>query len=404
MVETVFERGYEATTVRELARAAGVSTRTFYQHYSDKEACFLRTHQILLRRALGWLKASHVGVQDWKDRVLLGVNAIAQGWARDPKAAHFVLIDSYSVGPKAVEQLRRASRSMMKGSITDARIDGSSGKIPSVLSDGIIAGVHEVVRLQLEGKKRPFTGDLSDGLGRWALSYFDPLVTQLDQLNRPGDLKYVSEEDEVAVFTGDAGALLSAAAKIAVDKGHEELTPRRIFTTAGVPRRNFYEIFPHVDDCLMAVLELYIDSAVRQARRASENGLTQAGGVYLAVLSLCARVARDHIFAGLCFDENVSSSVAKVRCRGPLRTGIAYLVEDVLGADKLVAQASAGAFWGVLQREVTIGRAQNVPRLASTLSYFMLAPNVGASAAVEAICQERMMARKREQASVVEAR
>ena len=122
MIEIVSERGYEATTVRELARAAGVSTRTFYQHYSDKEACFLRTQQILLHRALGWLSASDVGVQDWKVRVSLGADAITQGWARDSRSAHVALIDSHSVGPKALAQWRQASRSMRRN-ITNARID-----------------------------------------------------------------------------------------------------------------------------------------------------------------------------------------------------------------------------------------------------------------------------------------
>src|SRR4051812_40348248 len=52
MVKTVAERGYGAVTVRELARVAGVSTRTFYRHYPSKEECFLRVHQLIVRRVL----------------------------------------------------------------------------------------------------------------------------------------------------------------------------------------------------------------------------------------------------------------------------------------------------------------------------------------------------------------
>jgi hypothetical protein len=280
----------------------------------------------------------------------------------------------------------------MRRNITNARIDTSGKKVPSIVTDGIVAGLHEVLRSQLRDKKQPFTSDVSDGLRQWALSYCDPAVTQLERFNRAQDLNCVSGEAEGLVFTGDTGALLSAAAKVAVDKEHGKLTPHRICSTAGVPRRIFDENFSHADDCLAAALDLYVDSAIMQAKRAGENGLTPAGSVYLAVRSLCIQVARGHKFARLCFDENVAADVAKVRCRRPLPVSIARLFEDVLSANELVAQASAGACWGVLQNEVTIGRARNAPRLASVLSYLILAPIIGASATVETICQERMMA------------
>lgn len=43
------ERGYEATTVREIARAAGVTERTFYRYFDGKEG-------ILAAESLAWLE------------------------------------------------------------------------------------------------------------------------------------------------------------------------------------------------------------------------------------------------------------------------------------------------------------------------------------------------------------
>jgi AcrR family transcriptional regulator len=34
------ERGYEATTIKEIVALSGVSRRDFYRHFSDKDACF----------------------------------------------------------------------------------------------------------------------------------------------------------------------------------------------------------------------------------------------------------------------------------------------------------------------------------------------------------------------------
>ena len=40
LVATVAAKGYEATTVGDLAELSGVSSRTFYDLYPDKRACF----------------------------------------------------------------------------------------------------------------------------------------------------------------------------------------------------------------------------------------------------------------------------------------------------------------------------------------------------------------------------
>jgi len=48
MVASVSARGYKATTVGDLAEISGVSSRTFYDLYPDKEACFLATLEAII--------------------------------------------------------------------------------------------------------------------------------------------------------------------------------------------------------------------------------------------------------------------------------------------------------------------------------------------------------------------
>ena len=42
MLDAVGEQGYVATSVADVLSRAGVSRRTFYEHFADKEACFLQ--------------------------------------------------------------------------------------------------------------------------------------------------------------------------------------------------------------------------------------------------------------------------------------------------------------------------------------------------------------------------
>ena len=50
MIDTVAEQGYNATTIVEVARRAAVARKTFYEHFGDKETCFLAANDWLLER------------------------------------------------------------------------------------------------------------------------------------------------------------------------------------------------------------------------------------------------------------------------------------------------------------------------------------------------------------------
>src|SRR5258707_8565868 len=43
---TVADKGFGTVTVAEISARAGVSKRTFYEHFPDKLACFLAAHEL----------------------------------------------------------------------------------------------------------------------------------------------------------------------------------------------------------------------------------------------------------------------------------------------------------------------------------------------------------------------
>src|SRR3954471_7256007 len=44
IAKVVAEKGYAATSVADVIELAGVSRKTFYEHFRDKEACFLAAY------------------------------------------------------------------------------------------------------------------------------------------------------------------------------------------------------------------------------------------------------------------------------------------------------------------------------------------------------------------------
>ena len=51
MIESISQRGYQATTVAHVIGLAGVSRRAFYELFSNKEQCFLATYDIVVARS-----------------------------------------------------------------------------------------------------------------------------------------------------------------------------------------------------------------------------------------------------------------------------------------------------------------------------------------------------------------
>ena len=52
MAQVVSDKGYAATTVADVVERAGVSRRTFYEQFADKEACFLAAYDAGLAAVL----------------------------------------------------------------------------------------------------------------------------------------------------------------------------------------------------------------------------------------------------------------------------------------------------------------------------------------------------------------
>jgi AcrR family transcriptional regulator len=403
MIEIVAERGYEAVTVRDLAACAGVSTRTFYQHYTGKEQCFLRTHELIVRRVFRCLASSQAGPSDATERMRRAIEVLVDGWSRDRRAARLMLIDVYTAGPRAVEQARRAICTIEE--LVGESLEAAIGKreVPTLLIEGVVAAITGVVRSHLLADKRWQAADLSDELAQWTISCCSPLIVQLADLDiaaesrvrqassRPGPSSRLKKKEGSTAPIGAVTLLLSAAAKLAAADGYESLTPKRILAAAGVPRRSFYANFSNAEDCLVTAFELQAGEAIAEAERAGKTKSTAADGVHQAVSSLCARISQDIIFANLCFSGIGAVGPAGDRCRERLMADVGALMAKHVpegDADGLAIEASVAATWGLLGKEVAMGRARQVHRSVAMLTYLLLAPIIGASAAVETVLGE----------------
>lgn len=111
-VDVIAEKGYRATTVADLTKAAGVSRTTFYELFEDKEACFLVAYDtaadVLARRIAGAFEAQEA----WPNRMRAGLTAMLESLAVEPQVARLALVDVGSAGPRAQRRYRAALQRM----------------------------------------------------------------------------------------------------------------------------------------------------------------------------------------------------------------------------------------------------------------------------------------------------
>ncbi len=398
MIEFVSERGYGAVTTRELVRLAGVSKHTFYEHFRDKEECFLCTYDLLVRRSMKLVGAAQRDCGDWRERQRLAFRAWADGIACAPRAARLALVEAFAAGPAARERMRRAEglfATMIEQSFAAAP---DTVPVSPLLLGGIVAGVHRVARAQLLAGRAHVLPGLTDELLEWVLCFRCEAAMALERLDPPaaplpdGAARALSVEDGAGAGD-DRARILDAAMRLAAEEGYGQLTIPRIRLAAGVSRKRFDAHFVDVQGCFAAALEHLSGCALAHAAAAAAAGRGWPGGLHRALHALCAYIAADPVLARLGFVEVLEPGLDGMRCRAHVIADAAAGLRASAPAgqrpSELSAEASVGAIWGIVHRHIVRGRAHELTRIAPMLSFLTLAPAIGPGRAAREILAEQ---------------
>jgi AcrR family transcriptional regulator len=107
MLETVSERGYEASTVPQVVARARVSRNAFYEFFADKADCFIAAcddQAVELLRAM----VAFAEEPNWIDALRHGTGSYLRWWAARPAFARAYFIGLPAAGERAIAQRGRA--------------------------------------------------------------------------------------------------------------------------------------------------------------------------------------------------------------------------------------------------------------------------------------------------------
>jgi AcrR family transcriptional regulator len=144
-VDVVAERGYPETRVVDILERAGISRKTFYEIFDDKEDCFLAAFDV----AAGvLLKVTNDGYESapeepWGSRIRLGLARFLEIIAERPNAAKFCIVEVLAAGQKALDRRDGVMRQFTR--YIDRGREESEVELPAMTSLALVGGVYELL-------------------------------------------------------------------------------------------------------------------------------------------------------------------------------------------------------------------------------------------------------------------
>lgn len=129
LAEAIAENGYSGTTIAHITRHAAVSRRTFYEHFSSKDECFVAAYDTVMVELRDRVSAAFEGAEDWPHAVKAGIGAMLEFLAAEPSLARLCMVEALVAGPVVVERYDAAIQSFVPYFQS-----GREGRPPEVLA------------------------------------------------------------------------------------------------------------------------------------------------------------------------------------------------------------------------------------------------------------------------------
>ena len=143
MAQTVAKRG-AAVTVTEVCAAAGVSTRAFYEHFTDKEECFMATFDFGVRLLQGAMTAAYALAGSWPIRMRRGLEVLLAVLTAEPAFAHLAIVEMIAAGPRGRARIGQLLEYYQQF-FADAPREPGQPRVPLVVVEAVVAGVFGVL-------------------------------------------------------------------------------------------------------------------------------------------------------------------------------------------------------------------------------------------------------------------
>ncbi len=149
MVDVAAERGVGSATVARVVACSGVSRRTFYEHFEDREECFLAAFDHSVERIAATIVPAYRGPGSWRERVRAALTALLEAIEHERAATRVAIVEALGAGPRALESRGRVL-AQIAAAIDEGR--GEAGKHdgpPPLTAEGVVGGALALIHARM---------------------------------------------------------------------------------------------------------------------------------------------------------------------------------------------------------------------------------------------------------------
>jgi AcrR family transcriptional regulator len=255
-------RGAGSVTVAHVVERSGVSRRTFYEHFEDREDCLLAAFERALTLACDRVIPAYEEQKGWREGIRGGLVELLCFCDREPSVARVLVCESQASGPRVAQRraevLGRLTRIVDEGrTLTGtpkghiprghaaAGKSGGAQNISSLAAEGTVGGVLSVIQARLfeeehtqRARGKPLIALTNELMSMIVLPYLGGAAARRE-LDRPLPVSASARRGEDALISDpfkDAGMRLTyrTVRVLMAIAQHPQASNRQIGQSAGI--------------------------------------------------------------------------------------------------------------------------------------------------------------------------
>jgi AcrR family transcriptional regulator len=155
MVGVVLERGAGNVTVADVVERSGVSRRTFYEIFSDREECFLAALDDALERIATVVVPAYEsegrtqGAHGWRERIRAALTELLGVFDEQPALGRLLIVESLAAGQRALERRNRVLERLI-AVVDEGRLEArGASEPPELTAEGVVGAVCSILYARL---------------------------------------------------------------------------------------------------------------------------------------------------------------------------------------------------------------------------------------------------------------
>jgi AcrR family transcriptional regulator len=403
MAAVAAREGYAGASIARVIAHAGVSRRTFYEYFADRDECFLAALADAQRQLLAHVRRA-VGHEPPERAMSAAVHALVIFAGSQPPVARLAMNEPMVCAGRALDA-RDEWIAAIAQIVEDAheRVAPSTS-IPDFPSRLMIGGIERQLAFHLRSGEP--VAKLLEDLLEWVRRYEAPAAEHrwrsLQTLPAPAPSPFLEEIQLRAPAIGARGRsrlsdgelteanrrrILLAAAQLSASKGYNDTTLADISKLAGVDARALRRMFAGKQAVFAAVHELHFQSIVAVTTSAFFAGESWPERVWEAGRAFAQSIEHNPHLAHVSFVEYYAAGPTGVQRNSELllaftvflQEGYQYRTSSSPPSRVALATIAATNFEAIYQR-IRASSKPGLPGLLAHAVFLELAPFLGVSA------------------------